>query len=284
LNIKRILAGIDFEQDTEKVLSYASFFASQFDASLDLLYVIDYLITPPSYVAPYIEQEKSEALQKFTGIRDRLAKEGIQGKTEVMVGRLQESFETASKRIQADLLVLGFVTHALRRSSAEKLIKGLQMPMLVVRGRKSDEALTGSLKIKRILCPFDFSEASGKALGIAGELQGLFSSELHVAHVIPDIISNKNIANIDSYKNIINALHEDNMTNILKIITEKRINGAPLVDKGIPAKRIVALSEERDIDLIVIGARGLGFIKGMLIGSVTDAVLKSSPCPVLVVH
>ena len=65
---------------------------------------------------------------------------------------------------------------------------------------------------------------------------------------------------------------------------KKEYKASPLVDKGIPAKRIVALSEDRDIDLIVIGARGLGFIKGMLIGSVTDAVLKSSPCPVLVVH
>jgi nucleotide-binding universal stress UspA family protein len=34
----------------------------------------------------------------------------------------------------------------------------------------------------------------------------------------------------------------------------------------------------------VMGARGLGLIKGMLIGSVTDAVLKSAPCPVLVIH
>jgi nucleotide-binding universal stress UspA family protein len=283
MNIKKILAGIDFEKDTEKVLSYASFFARQFDASLDLLYVIDYLITPPSYIAPYIEQEKNDALQKFMGIRDSLLKEGIQAKTEVMAGRLQESFETASRNIQADLLVLGFVTHALRRSSAEKLIKGLQMPMLVVRGRKAEAALTASLKIRRILCPFDFSEASGKALGIAGELQGLLSSELHVAHVIPDIV-NKNIENTDSYKITISALHEHVMNNMLKVINKNGIKGTPLVDKGIPAKRIVALSEDRDVDLIVIGARGLGFIKGMLIGSVTDAVLKSSPCPVLVVH
>jgi nucleotide-binding universal stress UspA family protein len=283
LNIKKILAGIDFEQDTEKVLSYASFLARQFDASLDLLYVIDYLITPPSYIAPYVEQEKNEALKKFTGVRDLLAKEGIQAKTEVMVGRLQESFETALRKIQADLLVLGFVTHALRRSSAEKLIKGLQMPMLVVRGRKADEALSGSLKVKRILCPFDFSDASEKALEIAGELQGIFSSELHIAHIIPDVI-NKNIENMDSYKITIHALHEHIMNNMLKVIDEKGIKGIPLVDSGIPAKRIVALSEDRDIDLIVIGARGLGFIKGMLIGSVTDAVLKSSPCPVLVVH
>jgi nucleotide-binding universal stress UspA family protein len=57
-----------------------------------------------------------------------------------------------------------------------------------------------------------------------------------------------------------------------------------IMDQGEPHKRIVALAKEKDIDLIVMGARGLGLIKGMLIGSVTDAVLKSSPCPVLVAH
>ena len=35
------------------------------------------------------------------------------------------------------MLVLGFVTHTFRRSSSEKLIKGLQIPMLVVRGEKA---------------------------------------------------------------------------------------------------------------------------------------------------
>ncbi len=59
---------------------------------------------------------------------------------------------------------------------------------------------------------------------------------------------------------------------------------AGIIHEGEPDKRIVSFSRENDIDLLVMGARGLGFIKGMLIGSVTDAVLKSSPCPVLVIH
>jgi len=56
------------------------------------------------------------------------------------------------------------------------------------------------------------------------------------------------------------------------------------VEEGEPDRRIVSYAKEKDVDLIVIGARGLGRIEGMLIGSVTDAVLKSAPCPVLVIH
>ena len=284
MNIKKILAGIDFGKDTEKALSYAAFFAKEFKASLNLLYVIDYLITPPAYIAPYIEEEKKTAVQRFIGLIERLKKDGIQTETEVMTGRLQESFEVAAKKIHADLLILGFVSHTLRRSSSEKLIKGLQMPMLVVRGGKAESAATGSIKITRILCPFDFSEASAKALKAAKELQDIFSSELDVLHVIPDIIINKNIENKDSYDSIIKALHEHNMNNLLKLNNDNNINATCLVEKGDPDKTIVSLSKERDIDLIVIGARGLGLIRGMFIGSVTDAVLKSSPCPVFIIH
>jgi nucleotide-binding universal stress UspA family protein len=283
LNIKKILAGVDFEKDTEKVLSYAAFFAKEFKASLNLLYVIDYLITPPSYIAPYIEEEKKTAVQRFTVLMEQLKKDDIQSETEVMTGRLQESFEAAAKKIYADLLVLGFVSHTLRRSSSEKLIKGLQMPMLVVRGGKAESGATGPIKIKRILCPFDFSEASAKALKAAKELQDIFSSELDILHVIPDSIS-KNIENKYSYDSIIKSLYEHNMDNILKIKNDSNINATCLVEKGAPDKTIVSLSKERDIDLIVIGARGLGLIKGMFIGSVTDAVLKSSPCPVFIIH
>lgn len=46
MKIETILAGIDFEKDTEKVLAYASYFAKTFSASLKLVHVIDYLTTP----------------------------------------------------------------------------------------------------------------------------------------------------------------------------------------------------------------------------------------------
>ena len=285
MNLKKILAGIDFGQDTPKVLAYASFFARQFNASLDLLYVIDYLVTPPSYVAPYIEEERKEALLRFAEIRARLSEKDIQAKTEVMAGRLQESFEAVSERLQADLLVLGFVTHALRRSSAEKLIKGLRMPMLVVRGRKAEHVLTSPLNIRRILCPFDFSEVSERALRIAKDLKGLFSSELYIVHIIPEDVLNKKIEMNDGrYQSLLDAMHEDSVKALRTLINEDELGVTVLTEKGVPAREIVSLSDEKDIDLVVMGARGLGLIKGMLIGSVTDSVLKSSFCPVLVVH
>jgi nucleotide-binding universal stress UspA family protein len=53
---------------------------------------------------------------------------------------------------------------------------------------------------------------------------------------------------------------------------------------GDAAAEIVALAEDIEAGLIVMGSRGLGGIRGALMGSVSEAVVKHAHCPVLVVR
>ena len=283
MKIEKILAGIDFGKDTEKVLAYASLFAEVFDASLNLLHIIDYLITPPAYLTLYIEDEKKAAEKNFAVWGKQLRDAGIKTKTGITIGRLHESFDAEVKKINADMLVLGFSSHVLKRSSSEKLIKGLKMPMLVARGEKAESAKIGSLKIKSILCPTDFSETSRKALTVAKELGDIFSSKVNVIYVLPDYIIKKMEASSDRDRAMKELLDEAE-GRLDTFLTDSDLKETGMISEGEPDIRINSFSKEKDIDLVVMGARGLGFIKGMLIGSVTDAVLKSSPCPVLVIH
>jgi nucleotide-binding universal stress UspA family protein len=52
---------------------------------------------------------------------------------------------------------------------------------------------------------------------------------------------------------------------------------------GQPAAAIVAAAEERGTDLVVVGARGMGLLGRLVLGSVSDRVVHHAPCPVLVV-
>ena len=52
---------------------------------------------------------------------------------------------------------------------------------------------------------------------------------------------------------------------------------------GSPAKRLCAAAEEGDADLLVVGARGMGGFRGLLLGSVSQQVVAHAPCPVVVV-
>jgi nucleotide-binding universal stress UspA family protein len=55
------------------------------------------------------------------------------------------------------------------------------------------------------------------------------------------------------------------------------------VIEGEPREEIPRVAEEWGADLVVLGARGLGAVKGWLLGSVSTAVVHHAPCPVLVV-
>ena len=281
MKIRKILTGIDLSPSSEPIIAYAAHIASVTRASLDLLYVVDYLVTPPVYLEPYLEEEKKSALEKLNGYLERLSQKDITAEAEVVIGRLQEAFDNKMKKTESDMLVLGFSSHILRRSSSEKIIKSLQAPMLVVRGEKAKTARIGSVNIKKILCPVDFSERSKEAFMIAVDSMKIFSASLEVLSVVP------------SYKSIkVNKNREikDNMNLLVEETTSKLKEFSPLQDiertvmHGNPYETISSHAKEKDVDLTIMGARGLGLIKGMLIGSVTDAVLKSSPCPVMVIH
>lgn len=52
---------------------------------------------------------------------------------------------------------------------------------------------------------------------------------------------------------------------------------------GRPADEILAATSDKDVDLVVVGARGLGLVKRLLLGSVSERVLHEAECSVLVV-
>lgn len=283
MKAENILACVDLGPDTEVITAYAYHFAKAKKASITLLYVIDYLTTPPAYLAPYIEEEKKTAEKKLEPLKKKLAGNDVDTAAGVVVGRLNESIETVMKKINADMLVLGFRSHTLRRSSSEKLIKGLQVPMLVVKGEKTEAAKTGPVNIKKILCPVDFSEISGNALKTARALADIFNATLDVLHIFPSY-KIQEIGTPDDRDRAIKEMQENAKGRLDRFLGDAGIAKPGIIEKGEPYKKIVSFSKENDIDLIVMGARGLGLIKGMLIGSVTDVVLKSSPCPIFVIH
>src|SRR5262249_26300664 len=52
---------------------------------------------------------------------------------------------------------------------------------------------------------------------------------------------------------------------------------------GDPRAEIVRQAEEWKAELVVVGARGLGTVKRLLLGSISDGVARHAPCPVLIV-
>ena len=61
------------------------------------------------------------------------------------------------------------------------------------------------------------------------------------------------------------------------------IKAETILASGHPAKIILDIAKIKGADLIVVGSRGLGGVKGLLLGSVSNAVVQNSKVPVMVV-
>jgi len=136
--------------------------------------------------------------------------------------------------------------------------------------------------MKNILVPVDGSEGADRAIEKAVMLAEICGAKLNFLYV----------ANINQLA--INAVLSDaildSVTKAGNVILDRALEMVPagvakesFSDTGSPAVVILDFAETNDIDLIVMGSRGLGVVKGVLLGSVSQYVVEQSKCPVLVV-
>jgi nucleotide-binding universal stress UspA family protein len=141
------------------------------------------------------------------------------------------------------------------------------------------------LEIGRILCPIDFSDASRRALDHAVMIGGWYRSQITGLHVAnPDFVLEPPAANADGAA--IAAGREallERARSWLEPATKRGVRAEALIEKGKPTARILECAASLPADLIVIGTHGRGGFDRLLLGSVTEKVLRKATCPVLTV-
>jgi nucleotide-binding universal stress UspA family protein len=146
--------------------------------------------------------------------------------------------------------------------------------------------------VKKILLATDGSEHSLHAARVLGDLvAGLPEAQvtvLHVAHVprayyITD--ENGNTVTPEVPMDVmIRRTAEPIFRRTLSALGLPESRVVTEVQVGEPADEIVDLARLEGFDLIVVGSRGLGQVKELLVGSVSHKVVHMAPCPVLVVR
>lgn len=132
--------------------------------------------------------------------------------------------------------------------------------------------------LKRILAPTDFSELSVRGVRYACELAKEVGAEVTILNVVTVDESGINKREMGEHKQ---RLDEFVAKNVADVSANLRIS--KLVDAGQAYFAIIDCAENECIDLIVISSHGRSGLSRMLIGSVTDKVLRGASCPVLVV-
>ncbi|MGL5271054.1 MAG: universal stress protein [Selenomonadaceae bacterium] len=137
-------------------------------------------------------------------------------------------------------------------------------------------------EIKRILVPVDGSESSDRAIDKAIALAQACGSKIDFLYV----------ANINQLA--INACLSDAILDAVtkagNVILDRALEKVPkeiksegFSETGSPAVVILDFAAAENSDMIVMGSRGLGIVKGVLLGSVSQYIVEQAKCPVLVV-
>src|SRR5208337_1612094 len=250
---KTILAAVDLGTGTEKVLSY-SLWLSQVLADgsgeISILNVMDYALTPPAYLLPYMEKEEEVSGMELKQWADRLKQCGATATVRLAVGMLVKTFSKTIHDFPVAAMVLGHKSHAIRTSSSERLIKSLDVPMLVVRGKKADSASLGSVVIKNILCAVDFSVYSNKALEFAHAISEKNSSGLLIAHIISSLKLDKSFASLSNLSEEDKKNYRNHAIQEAEKVMPSPANGFDaaehIIKTGVPYKAINETAAERD--------------------------------------
>jgi universal stress protein A len=140
------------------------------------------------------------------------------------------------------------------------------------------------MQLKVILCPTDFNHPSGAALTYAAALAHDHHARLIVLHVV-ETLGPENVTYGEAVSQRQPAAYRQRLWDDLHQVKspDDQVPVEYAMMEGEPASAIVRFAAERGCDLIVMGTRGSSGIRRWLEGSVTEQVVRGSPCPVLVV-
>jgi nucleotide-binding universal stress UspA family protein len=288
---RTVLVAADFSGPSEEAFRAACALANDPEARLLVLHVADpnWVTEGPVYLGQQVvffspAERGPEWVASLKGrLRAAYAPDRhVDVEYQVREGEVAGEILRASEEIGCDLIALG--THGrtgLRRlltgSVAEAVLRRATRPVLALRAA---EPPRGSGPLRVILHPTDFSEDSAQAFRVAAALARDYLARLIVLHVMPAETVYSGVIggptpNIDR-EGIEQRLRRLRVPELPDRV-EHRLR------QGEAATEILYAAAETRSDLIVMGTSGRTGLGRLVIGSVAEAVLRGSGCPVLVV-
>lgn len=134
----------------------------------------------------------------------------------------------------------------------------------------------------RIVVGLDSSAESARALKWALDEARLRGAELHLVHAYPtpELVALPAVVTLPSDDELRAAAGEVIDEQLAKVGESGEVTLRTTVRSGGAAAVLCEVAE--GADLLVVGARGLGGFRGLLLGSVTHQVVAHAPCPVVV--
>ncbi len=137
---------------------------------------------------------------------------------------------------------------------------------------------------KNIIIAVDGSEYGNRALKYAKNLADRYEATPRIVHVFPhtsDLLGYEDFEILFSRRK---SAGQAILDEVRQQLGDVSIDVKEELPEGPEAAAILDVAEKSKADLIVMGTRGLGSVKGLLLGSVSNKVMHYASCPVMVVR
>jgi nucleotide-binding universal stress UspA family protein len=298
--IRNILVPIDFSEMSIQAIKTARRLARRFAASIHLAHVrqFDYAgfsapappLVPFSLMA-YEQEGEKRALKELNALAGKYCVSSANCHVLSGAPPFDEICRLAQK-IPSDLIVMpthGYtgLKHVFLGSTAERVVQHSPCPVFVARPtrRKSETGRTPTAHT--ILVPVDFSGCSRGGLRYAIDFANKFGARIILLHAtyLGYIYSSEGSAiyDVPALQKAARKNAERQMRDLVRTVNSGRVKFETVLTSSSPVLDICSFAKDHDVDLIITSTHGLTGLKHVLIGSITEQVVRHAPCSVLVV-
>jgi nucleotide-binding universal stress UspA family protein len=295
LTVNRILFPTDFSPGSERALDTALALAQEFGAQLHMLHAVVLHADDPNDPAHHFP-DAEEIRNRLERTADQRMESGIAARS---IGSLdvQQSHRRGlsvaptilehALEVDPDLIVMS--THGRRGfenvllgSVTEEIVRFASCPVLTVRSGEEAPAFPSAAPI---LVPVDFSEHSRQALTLAREFAATFGAGIHALHVFerpihPEIYLGGMPLDSPDFRTVEGSLREA-LATFVEETQGPEVPTSLHVVEGRAVPTILDFVVENEVGLVVIATHGLTGLAHVLLGSVSEKVVRRATCPVL---
>lgn len=278
----RILVATDFSTRSDRALRRATLIARRVGASLSLLHVVD-AERPERLVAS--ERHEALAILEETA-RTLRSDDDIAADPLVLVEDVHSGILDAAEQVGADLVILGPHRSRLRDvfigTTVERVVRRCRFPLLVA-------VQAPSAPYERTLLALDFDEAS-KSAGRAALAMGIFEhTEVIVMHAFDTPAEGMLKRSLETPAAVGDYVADERGIAVQKLHGLVRELGLPpsgqrvAAINGTPARSILESAQSENAHLVVLGTNQRKGFERLLIGSVTEDVIRDAHRDILIV-
>ncbi len=288
----RILCTTDLTDYSNQSISYGISIAKLFDARLYICHVAEdpYMTSMhgPKSIDVIDDQKKimdkvRRQMEEFMGDTD------VRWEPVIATGHAPDTIAEIARDKGINMVIIATHDQAgikrfLLGSVTESLMRMVNTPLLVLRGLIKDE-IKEEFSPRRILVGCDFSEDAKLALEHGLSYAQEFQAELHLVHVtVPPVFNMYPGPYIEPTEQPSEQLNNEFLGKLQELLPEEAeywCTPKTVILTGRPQDELNEYARANDIDLIVLGTRGIGMVETFFIGSTTDRLIRQAPCPVL---